>query len=81
MSSGVPLPPPGFDELPTEEKLAYLQSLWERIAVDSEAVPVPDWHGAVLRERLAEHERSPGDVSGWPEARRRIEEDLEKGSG
>ena len=35
MPKPVPLPPPGFDELSVEEKIDYLQSLWDRIASDS----------------------------------------------
>jgi hypothetical protein len=30
MPNPVPLPPPGFDDLSVEEKLDYLQSLWDR---------------------------------------------------
>jgi hypothetical protein len=33
----VPLPPPGFDDLSVDEKLDYLQSLWERIAAAAAA--------------------------------------------
>ena len=29
MPTNVPLPPPGFDDLSVEEKLDYLESLWE----------------------------------------------------
>jgi hypothetical protein len=32
MAKPVPLPPPGFDDLSVEEKIDYLQSLWNRIA-------------------------------------------------
>jgi Domain of unknown function (DUF4331) len=37
----VPLPPPGFDELSVDEKIDYLQSLWDRIAATPKTVPVP----------------------------------------
>ncbi len=53
MASKVPLPPPGFDELPVEEQIAYVGSLWDRIAANPEDVPVPDWHKRVIAERLA----------------------------
>ena len=42
MPTLVPLPPPGFDELPVDEKIDYLQSLWDRIAATPETVPVPE---------------------------------------
>ena len=32
MPKPVPLPPPGFDDLSVDEKIDYLQSLWDRIA-------------------------------------------------
>jgi hypothetical protein len=48
----VPQPPPGFDDLSVDEKLDYLQSLWERTAAAAATIPVPDWHHEVVRERL-----------------------------
>ena len=59
MSQTPPIPPPGFDELSIEEKVDYVQSLWDRIAVRPEDVPVPDWHLQVIEERLAAHEADP----------------------
>jgi len=52
MAQRLPSPPPGFDELNVEEKLTYVQSLWDRIAATPEAVPVPDWHREVIDERM-----------------------------
>ena len=78
MAKPVPLPPPGFDELSPEEQLRYLQSLWERVSVNPERLPVPEWHRSVLTDRVAEHEVSPDDVVPWPEARANIERDLDE---
>ncbi len=61
--------PPGFDELSTDEKVDYVQSLWERIAAQPEAVPVPDWHREILRERLEAHRANPGEGEPWEEVR------------
>ena len=36
MANPVPLPPPGFDDLSVDEKIDYLQSLWDRIAATPE---------------------------------------------
>jgi len=55
----VPLPPPGFDDLPVEQKIDYLQSLWERITATPATVPVPDWHVDVVRERLEDLAAQP----------------------
>ncbi len=54
MPKPVPLPPPGFDEMSVDEKIDYLQSLWDRIAATPETIPVSDWHREILDERLAE---------------------------
>jgi putative addiction module component (TIGR02574 family) len=50
----VPNPPEGFDELPVEDQILYVESLWNRIAADPRRVPVPSWHKEVLEERLAD---------------------------
>ena len=42
MAKMVPTPPPGFDDLPVDEQIDFVQSLWDRIAATSEQVPVPD---------------------------------------
>lgn len=65
MARTLPLPPPGFDELSVEEKLDYVESLWDRILDHPEGVPVPAWHLQIVRERLAEYEADPdsGNIS------------------
>jgi Putative addiction module component len=52
-------PPPGFDDLSIDEKLDYLELLWERIATSPEPVVVPEWHREVISERLREIESDP----------------------
>ena len=56
MPKPVPLPPPGFDELSVDEKIDYLQSLWDRIAATPEEIPVPEWHREILQQRLSDLE-------------------------
>lgn len=74
MARALPLPPPGFDDLSVDEKLAYVQSLWDRIATD--ALPVPDWHQRILEERLAAHRADPGAARPGEEVRQEILEKL-----
>lgn len=76
MSRALPLPPPGFDELTVEEKLDYVQSLWDRIATDPEELPVPEWHQQILDERLAAHRADPSSARPWEEVRAEIDETL-----
>ena len=56
------LPPPGFDALPVEDQIDYVQSLWDRIAATAGQVPLQDWQQALLDERLAQHRRAPGEA-------------------
>ncbi len=73
-------PPPGFDDLSAEEKIEYVQSLWDRIAASPDEAPVPDWHRDVVRARLKSHRDDPDQAASWPETREAIERRL-RGSG
>jgi len=44
MAQSIPNPQPGFDDLSIDERLDYVQSLWDRIAAKPEDIPVPDFH-------------------------------------
>jgi putative addiction module component (TIGR02574 family) len=70
------MPPPGFDDLSSEEKLDYIQALWARFTARAEDVPVPDWHREVIAERLADHERGEGTARPWDEVRRDLQAKL-----
>lgn len=63
------LPPPGFDDLSPEEKLDYIQGLWDRFSEHPADVPTPDWHRQVVAERLAAHRRGEVMSRPWPEVR------------
>jgi putative addiction module component (TIGR02574 family) len=76
MSNALPLPPPGFDDLPVEEKLDYVQLLWNRIVAHPEEVPVPDWHQRVIEERLEAHRADPSSARPGEEIRNEINEKL-----
>ena len=69
MTSAVPNPPPGFDELTFDEKLDYIQSLWDRVAANPEGVPVPDWHLKLIEERLRASGQQAGSGRPWSEVR------------
>jgi putative addiction module component (TIGR02574 family) len=58
------VPPPGFDELSPDEKLEYIQALWDHFSEHPADVPVPDWHRQVVAERLAAHRR--GEINLTP---------------
>ena len=48
--AGLTLPPPGFDQLSPDEKLEYIEALWEHMTEHPEDVPIEDWHRDVVRE-------------------------------
>jgi len=81
VSTRLPSPPPGFDELSVDEKLEYIQSLWDRIANDESSVPVPEWHREVLRERLEDRRLNPDDGLDWDEVRDQLKRDLDRRGG
>jgi putative addiction module component (TIGR02574 family) len=66
------LPPPGFDELSADEKLEYIQGLWDHVSEHPEEVPVPDWHREIVAERLAAHRRGEMTSRPWPEVREEL---------
>jgi putative addiction module component (TIGR02574 family) len=68
----VPLPPPGFDDLSVDEKIDYLQSLWDRIAATPESIPVPDWDREILDERLKDFEADSGTGDTWGVVQERL---------
>lgn len=80
MSDPARKPPPGFDDLPTDEQIDYVQALWDRIAAAPERVPEPEWHESVLEERVKAHRDAPGDVASWDEVRERISRRLRERS-
>ncbi|MGI8784706.1 MAG: addiction module protein [Acidobacteriota bacterium] len=69
MAQNIPIPPLGFDDLSIDEKVDYVQSLWDLIAAKPEEVPIPDWHHQLLKERLASYRASPNEGTAWEEIR------------
>lgn len=76
MVKTMPIPPPGFDELSAEEKLDYVQSLWDRIAASPEEVPVPEWHKQIISERLAAYRANPDEGRTWEQVQESIQHKL-----
>ncbi|MBI3278530.1 MAG: addiction module protein [Acidobacteria bacterium] len=66
------LPPPGLDQLWADEKLEYIQALWNHFSAHPEEVPVPDWHRQVVAERLAAHRRGEMTSRPWTDIREEL---------
>jgi len=67
MAQPLSMPPPGFDELPVEDQIDYVQNLWDRIAANEDQVPLQEWHRQILEERRAAHRAAPQDAKPWAE--------------
>lgn len=81
MAQPLPLPPSGFDELAVEDKIDYVQALWDRIAADADNVPLHEWQRKLLAERMAAHRASDGEESRpWREVLDRLEDRLRASS-
>lgn len=69
MPKPIPTPPPGFDELSVDERIDFVQSLWDRIAETPDQVPIPEWHRSIIRERLASYRISSDAGRPWADVR------------
>jgi putative addiction module component (TIGR02574 family) len=75
------MPPPGFDELSPDEKLDYINALWQRFTAQPEDVPAPEWHRDVIAERLAVVDRGEGSARPWDAVRKDLLAKLRDTSG
>jgi len=53
--------------LPFDKRLELVEDIWDSLAADASAVPIPDWHQVELKRRLARHKADPGEVETWEE--------------
>jgi putative addiction module component (TIGR02574 family) len=68
----LPAIPAGFDDLSPDEKIEYIQGLWERVVAHPEEVPAEDWQGELVTERLAAYRSGETTTRPW----RKIRDDL-----
>lgn len=78
MSSKVPFPPPGFDDLTADEQADYASELWDRVTEREREINVPDWHMEIVRERMARYERDGMQGISWEELEKELLEQLTK---
>ena len=78
MSSKVPFPPPGFDDLSADEQAEYASQLWDRVTLREHEISVPDWHMEIVRERMARYERDGMQGISWEELEKELLEQLTK---
>ena len=61
--------PPEFDAATREERIAFVQRLWDQIAEDPDNVPMPKHHKRILDERLKAYRANPQAGRPWSEVR------------
>ena len=76
MARPLPMPPAGFDELPVEDKVDYVESLWDRVAASPDSLPVPEWHRDILDKRVRDYEADPDRGESWESVRDRLQAKL-----
>lgn len=64
---------PEIAKLSTPEKILLIEDLWDSIASDESAVPVPQSHMEELDRRLKRYESDPGTLLSLEELRKRVE--------
>ncbi len=64
---------PEINKLSTPEKILLVEDLWDSIASDEAAIPVPHSHTEELDRRLKRYEAAPGELLSLEELRTRIE--------
>jgi putative addiction module component (TIGR02574 family) len=64
---------PEITKLSTPEKILLVEDLWDSIASDEAAVPVPKSHKQELDRRFRKYELAPGNLLSLGELRTRIE--------
>jgi len=72
MSKQIPSLPPGFDGLSMDERIDFVQSLWDHIAAMPEQIPIPDWHRRIIQERLKSYRADPTAGRPWMDVRAEI---------
>lgn len=77
MSSQLPIPPPGFDELSREEQMEYVEDLLTYMSSRGEDfVEVPEWHRQILEERVARYGPGFDEGTSWEEFEKELIKDL-----
>ena len=64
---------PEITKLSTPEKILLIEDLWDSIASNESAVPVPQSHTEELDRRLKRYECAPGILLSLEELRKRVE--------
>jgi len=68
--------PREFKTLSSDDRISYVQRLWDFIAETPDQVPVPESHKQILDQRLAAYEAQPNQAEPWSRTRDNILKNL-----
>lgn len=75
MTSSKLIIPPEFIAASKEQRIDFVQDLWDQIAQDPQSVPVPAYHKHIIRKRLKVYRSSPTEGKSWSEVREQLLDD------
>ena len=61
-----------FTQFSVEQRLTLIGRIWDSIDPDQTALPVPEWHRELLRERLAATADDSEVLTPWSELKREL---------
>lgn len=56
-------------QLSVEERIHLVQTIWDSIALDTEASQISEEHKLILDKRMQAHSKNPTEVVSWNEVR------------
>jgi putative addiction module component (TIGR02574 family) len=77
MSSPSQFPPPGFDQLSYEEQLDYVEQLFDYVTSNAKYVEIPEWHRAILEERMARYRKIGFVGTPWEEFKQELDKEFQ----
>lgn len=72
MSSPLPFPPPGFDQLSRAEQVEYAEKLSDYVTSDENYVEIPEWHREILEKAMARYEEVGMEGRPWAEVQQEL---------
>jgi hypothetical protein len=76
MSSPLPIPPPGFDQLSRADQLDYVDEFLDYVTANAEIAEVPEWHHKIVDERLARYREFGMEETTWEEFEQELDEEF-----
>ncbi|MBX3176340.1 MAG: addiction module protein [Candidatus Hydrogenedentes bacterium] len=61
-------------KLDLADKLLLVEDVWDSIAADNHALPMPEWHRSELERRLHAHRTGEADLHDWKQVHQTIRE-------